>query len=212
MGRRPVHFFFTIILGLAAALSTAAFAETPPHSPDIPVVQDGDIIFHRSLTSQAAAIAAATHSEFTHMGVIFIEDGKPVVYEAVQPVGKAPLDEWIKRGDKEHYVIKRLKDSSKLDTVALKKEVTTMLGKNYDWLFEWSDDSIYCSELVWKGYERASGIKLGELRTLKELDLSHAAVQKILKERYGDKVPYAMEVICPCDVFSSTLLETVESK
>jgi uncharacterized protein YycO len=146
------------------------------------------------------------------MGVIFIEDGKPVVYEAVQPVGKAPLDEWIKRGEKEHYVIKRLKDPSKLDTVALKKEVTTMLGKNYDWLFEWSDDSIYCSELVWKAYDRASGIKLGELRTLKELDLSHAAVQKILKERYGEKVPYVMEVICPCDVFSSPLLVTVETK
>jgi uncharacterized protein YycO len=210
MGRRPANFFSTIF-GLSIALFGAAFAGTPAPATDVPV-QDGDIIFHRSQTHQAAAIAAATHSEFTHMGVIFIEDGKPFVYEAVQPVGKAPLEEWIKRGEKEHYVIKRLKDPSKLDTVALKKEIIPMLGKNYDWLFAWSDDSVYCSELVWKAYERASGIKLGELRTLKDFDLSHAAVQKILKERYGDKVPYDMQVIAPCDVFTSELLMTVETK
>jgi hypothetical protein len=26
-------------------------------------------------------------------------------------------------------------------------------GKNYDMTFEWSDNNIYCSELIWKVYQ-----------------------------------------------------------
>ena len=34
-------------------------------------------------------------------------------------------------------------------------------GRPYDLTFEWSDERIYCSELVWKIYERALGIEIG---------------------------------------------------
>ncbi len=175
-------------------------------------IEDGDIIFHRSQTRQSVAISAATHSKYTHMGIIFHDDGIPYVYEAVQPVRKTPLDEWIKRGKDGHYVIKRVKDLDTSTLPAVRKEISKMLGKDYDWLFDWSDSRIYCSELVWKAYDRASGIQVGELKKLKNFDLDHKVVRTIMKERYGNNVPLDMKVISPSDMFDSKLLIKVREK
>ncbi len=174
-----------------------------------PKVQDGDIIFHRSQTKQAAAISMATHSQYTHMGVIFIEHGRPYVYEAVDPVSKTPMKRWVKRGLNEQYVIKRVKDPATLDTARLKQEIKPMMGRGYDWLFGWGNDRIYCSELVWKAYKQSCGIELGKGETLGKLDLSNPVVKALLKERYGKHVPYGMRVVSPQDIYDSPLLVSV---
>ncbi len=36
------------------------------------------------------------------------------------------------------------------------------LGKPYDLAFSWSDDRQYCSEVVWKVYQNAPGMRVGE--------------------------------------------------
>ena len=172
-------------------------------------LQDGDIIFHRSQSSQAKAIAAATKSDYTHMGIIFFSDGKPFVYEAVQPVKKTPLDEWIARGVGKRYVVKRLKNSASVKMSKVKGEVLQLLGRDYDWLFEWSDSKVYCSELVWKAYQRAADIEIGSLKKLKDFDLSSPTVRKIMEDRYGENIPLKMDVIAPSDMFDSDQLITV---
>ena len=82
-------------------------------------------------------------------------------------------------------------------------------GKNYDLTFEWSDNRIYCSELIWKMYQRATGIEIGKLEKLRSFDLSNEAVRKKMKERYGDNIPLEEPVISPAAVFESELLITV---
>ncbi|MDH3629322.1 MAG: hypothetical protein OES25_16925, partial [Acidobacteriota bacterium] len=52
--------------------------------------RNGDIIFHESRSSQSEALRLAMNSRYTHMGVIYINDGKPFVYEAVGPVKVTP--------------------------------------------------------------------------------------------------------------------------
>jgi len=47
---------------------------------------DGDIIFHESLSGQSKALKLATKSRYTHVGIMFKENGKWIVYEAAQPV------------------------------------------------------------------------------------------------------------------------------
>lgn len=122
----------------------------------------GDIIFQTSLSRQSIAIQRATKSKYSHCGIIYKEKGRYYVYEAIQPVRRTPLDKWILRGKDAHYVVKRLKNSNELLTVAnlskMKKEGERFKGKNYDLTFEWSDDKIYCSELIWKVYKRAIGV------------------------------------------------------
>lgn len=179
-------------------------------------IKDGDIIFHRSNSRQAKAISLATHSDYTHIGIIFIEDGKAYVYKAVQPVKRTPIKDWIQRGRNHRYVIKRLKNANSILTGErirkLKKISTSFLGKDYDWQFGWSDKRIYCSELVWKAYQRASGIEIGPLKKLKEFDLSSAEVKKIMKQRYGKNIPLNETVISPADIFNSPKLMTIISR
>ncbi len=174
-------------------------------------VQDGDIIFHRSLSSQSDAIAAATKSRFTHVGIIFVENGREMVYEACGSVKATPLQKWIQSGKDGHYVIKRLREADQLDARRLKNEVRKMRGRCYDPYFDWSDSRIYCSELVWKAYSRGCGIELGQPQQMRDFDLSSPLVRAKLKERYGSKVPLDMKVIAPSDIYSSDHLKTVDS-
>jgi hypothetical protein len=91
----------------------------------------------------------------------------------------------------------------------MKKIGEKFRGKSYDLYFDWSDDKIYCSELVWKIYHEAFGIELGALQELKDFDLSNEVVKTKLKERYGDNIPLNEKVISPAAMFESDFLQDV---
>ena len=177
--------------------------------------QNGDIIFHTSKSSQSKAIQLATDSKYSHMGIIYQIGADYFVFEAVQPVKLTKLSDWKARGVDGSYVVKRLKNSNEVlntETLTKMKEVGDRFkGKNYDLYFEWSDDKIYCSELVWKIYFEATGIKIGELESLSNFDLTDDRVKQKLKERYGNNIPMNEKVISPKAMFESNKLITVES-
>ena len=178
-------------------------------------IKNGDLIFHTSVSGQSKAIQMATKSKFSHCGIIFKEGNQYFVFEAVQPVKKTPLDQWIARGQNGKYVIKRLKSADHLLTPSvitkMKKVGSQFIGKNYDFAFEWSDNKMYCSELIWKIYQRAVGVEIGKLEKLKDFDLTSEPVRKKLKERYGSKIPQNEIVISPGSIYASELLTTVYS-
>lgn len=178
-------------------------------------IKNGDLIFQTSLSGQSKAIQLATKSEYSHCGLIYKEGNSFYVLEAVQPVKQTPLDKWIARGQDGQYVIKRLKNADQVLTPAILKKMKQVgnhfKGKKYDLTFEWSDDKIYCSELIWKIYQRATGIEIGKLEKLSDFDLTNEVVDKKMKERYGDKIPKDEIVISPAAIFNSKLLTTVKS-
>ena len=92
----------------------------------------------------------------------------------------------------------------------MQQEGEKFKGKDYDLAFEWSDDKIYCSELIWKIYQRAAGIEIGKLQKLGDFDLTHDMVRQKMKERYGDNIPTDEIVISPAAIFESDLLITVK--
>ncbi len=179
------------------------------------LLQDGDIIFQTSRSAQSQAIQLATHSKYSHCGLIFrAGTGMPEWYvlEAVQPVKWTPLAGWIARGDGGHYVIKRPRVEPPLSGQDLQRVKTVgerFVGKDYDVYFGWSDKRIYCSELIWKAYRTATGLEIGKLQKLREFDLSDPVVAKKLRERYGDRLPLEEEVISPASIFESPLLSTI---
>ncbi|WP_421889443.1 YiiX family permuted papain-like enzyme [Marinoscillum sp.] len=179
-------------------------------------IQSGDIIFQTSRSSQSKAIQLATHSKYSHMGIIYENEGDYFVYEAVQPIKLTPLADWINRGENKHYTIKRLKNSEAVLTPETLKQMRSIgerfEGKNYDIYFEWSDDRIYCSELVWKIYEEATGIEIGQLEELSSFDLSNEVVLQKMKERYGENIPLNEKVISPSAMFNSEQLMTITQK
>ncbi len=177
---------------------------------------DGDIVFQISQSRQSLAIQLATKSKYSHMGIVYLQDGDPYVFEAVQPVKTTPLNEWVARGQDGHFVAKRLSNSSDLltsNTLTRMKEIGREFeGKDYDLYFEWSDESIYCSELVWKIYNRALSISIGELKTMSDFDLSDPVVKQNIEKRWGDSIPLDETVISPASMFNSELLELVFSE
>jgi hypothetical protein len=178
--------------------------------------RDGDVIFQTSLSSQSLAIQRATRSPYSHVGIIFHRNGKPYVFEAASTVRFTPLRKWIARGSGAHFVIKRLKNADTLLSITavknLRKEALRFQGKPYDFTFEWSDRRIYCSELVWKTFDRALGIQVGSPQKLKEFNLSDPIVVRKLEQRYGSNVPLEETVISPGAVFDSMELVTVTEK
>ncbi len=177
-------------------------------------IKNGDLIFQTSLSGQSKAIQLATNSKYSHCGIIYSDNGQFYVFEAVQPVKRTPLDRWIARGQDGKYIIKRLKNADQVLTPAtltkMKQVGNQFYGKNYDLTFEWTDDKIYCSELIWKVYQRATGIEIGELEKLSDFDLTNEAVKTKMKERYGDKIPMDEVVISPSAIFDSEILMTVK--
>jgi len=176
-------------------------------------LSDGDIIFQSSRSGQSLAVQLATHSPYSHVGIVFMRDGKPFVYEAVATVRYTPLEEWRKHGDGGRYVVKRLKTSLDAAQVEkLREAASPFEGKPYDLYFEWTGERIYCSELVWKMYDQALGVRLGELQKLREFDLGNDVVRARIRERYGANVPLDEPVISPARLFAAPLLIEVEQK
>jgi uncharacterized protein YycO len=178
-------------------------------------IKNGDLIFQTSLSGQSKAIQVATHSQYSHCGIIYKDGNDFFVFEAVQPVKRTPLDKWIARGENGKFVIKRLKNAAQILTPTtlqkMKQIGDKFTSKNYDLTFEWSDNKIYCSELIWKVYQRATGLEVGKLQKLSDFDLTNEAVKKKMTERYGNKIPMNEIVISPASIFESELLTTVKA-
>lgn len=174
---------------------------------------EGDIIFQTSMSSQSLAIQRATGSRYSHMGVILYRHGAPCVFEAVSTVRSTPVRDWIARGVGGHFVLKRLRSADRLLTPAaidrLHSAAHLFEGRSYDLTFEWSDAKLYCSELVWKLYDRALGIRIGRLQLLREFHIDDPVVRKKMQERYGKQIPLDEPVISPASMFDAEQLTTV---
>jgi hypothetical protein len=180
------------------------------------LLREGDIVFQRTGGEQGRAVRLATGSPWTHVGVLFKQNGKWMVYEAVGPVQFAPLAEWIERGTDDQWTAKRWKAKDRTLTAdelgRLKKAGTRFRGLPYDLQFMWSDDHIYCSELVWKMYKEGPGIELCAPRPMREHDLGTPAVQEIMRARYGSTPPLDEPMISPGALFDCPLLSTVVAR
>jgi uncharacterized protein YycO len=219
MYRKTIVTMLLLLIVAGSLLATRTFVPAHSFTKIITAanrdIQEGDIIFQVSESGLSTAIQLATHSKYSHCGIIFKgDDDQWYVYEAVQPVRYTPLPKWIARGKKGHYVIKRLKAASTVLTPAvitkMKAAGKPFNGKDYDFYFGWSDERIYCSELVWKIYKTATGLEIGKLQTLKEFDLSSPAVKQQMKKIYGDHIPLDEKIISPVSMFESPLLVTVK--
>ncbi len=177
-------------------------------------LQSGDLIFQTSTSRQSVPIQLATKSKYSHVGMVFKKDGELFVYEAVSPVQIVDIDTYINRGKGSDYVVKRLKNADKVITDNVLKKMESLakkeLGKGYDMYFNWSDSKMFCSEYLWKIYKKATGLEIGKLRPLKDFDLTSETLQRILKERYGNNIPYNEKMISPGDMFNSELLVEVK--
>src|SRR6516162_9881501 len=110
---------------------------TTGYSRPLPDVRDGDVIFQTSRSSQSVAIQQATHSRYSHMGIVFIREGQPYVLEAAATVRYTRLKDWIAHGVHEGYRVKRLRTGiAAQQAERLRDTAQGFLRRPYDLTFE----------------------------------------------------------------------------
>lgn len=174
-------------------------------------LRDGDLIFQESTSGQSEMVRALTDSRWTHMGAILKRTTGTVVLEAASPVRTTPLARWIAHGRSERFVVKRLHDADdKLSPDVIRKMNNlgaTWLGRPYDLRFRWDDETLYCSELAYKLYERAAGIRVGKLQHASEMNLDDELVQRALRKRFANATFDPSElVVTPDSMFNDDQL------
>lgn len=97
-----------LLVCLFACLSAAAAASDAPF-PDPDSLRNGDLVFQTSRSGQSKAIQSATHSRYTHCGIVFFRGGRPYVFEASTEVKRSPLKRFIRKGEGGQCVVKRLR-------------------------------------------------------------------------------------------------------
>lgn len=213
-----VFFFVISLIGVVFLVSFSCFNRKLPQTTETEIksikiqVQDGDLIFQSSQSKQSQAIEIATDSKYSHCGIVFFENDVPFVYEAVQPVGKRKMTDWISSGVNQTCVIKRFKGIDTVSNNALLKMIkyaTSHFGKNYDAYFSWTDKEMYCSELIYKTYLNGLNFKLAIPKMLRDFNLDAPVVRKIMRERYGENIPYDQLMISPGQLYDSPYLISV---
>lgn len=171
--------------------------------------QEGDIILQALNSTQCEAVRAATNSYYSHCGIVLKDHDELVVYEAIGPVMKTSISDFTASGINGHYAVLRTKSvDNALNTEDARNYCNGELGKPYDGYFNWGDEEIYCSELVWKAYEKG-GVELCELRPLKDYNLSSPIVKEVMQQRYGNSIPSNEMMIAPGDFKTASILEVV---
>jgi Permuted papain-like amidase enzyme, YaeF/YiiX, C92 family len=177
---------YSLAIIVIAALSVYLWLSfTSVSAADLPSLQNGDIVFHTSRSSQSSAILFASRSPYSHMGIIELDAmGNAFVQEATGPVKLTPIDEWIKRGLGGRIMIKRLDgllpDQAKKILAAAHKYD----GLPYDIFFLPDREHIYCSELVRLAFEDAAKIEVGKIQTVRELNVNGFLAQRLIKRRW----------------------------
>lgn len=202
--------FIRVLISMFFAWFCAAHAKTGNSYQ----LQESDIVFSSSVRGQGEAIVAATGSRHTHCGIVVRRSGRLMVLQAVQSVGITTLESFISHSRPGTFLAMRVNTAPAPESYRKARNwAMAQIGRNYDPRFLWNDRNLYCSELVWKIYQK-SGIGLCPPRRFRDYDLSKPAVGKIIKQRFGGmgRVPMDEIVVAPSDLAASELLSEVPRK
>jgi len=171
--------------------------------------KEGDIIFQSlPIGELTKVIEGATHSPYSHVGMLIQKEGKWYVREAIVTVHDTGLYSWILRGRQGNFSVYRLKEKYQKYLKAMVKSSEQFLDRPYDINYDMDDEKIYCSELVYKSYKLVSGEKMGNLVALKELDWKP---YKDFILSIEDTIPLDRVMITPEDLAEAEQLEQVFS-
>jgi len=134
-------------------------------------LQNGDLIFRRGTSIESQVVLLTDqNSEYSHIGMIYKINGKLFIIHTVPKendddpgyIKLEPIDEFLSGGKAVRVAVYRLiQNSSEKINIASSYAYNCYIKKlcfdnNYDLV---TDAQLYCTELIWKAYNRA-GIDL----------------------------------------------------
>jgi hypothetical protein len=186
----PPFFLICMCLSLLACKHNAQSDYKP---------MDGDVLFqalpHNPLVD---AIEGVSNSKMSHCGIVEKNDGKWFVIEALGEVHGTPLEEWSERGRDEWFAAYRFTPEYQKQVPEILAAAESFSGRPYDFHYSFDDDAIYCSELVFKAFQKVTGRGLGQPRQLQELNWRPN--EEFIRSLEGGGLPLDREIITPVDL------------
>ena len=190
--------FFTYLLASVWADSK------PGYQP-----QEGDLAFqslpHNLLID---CIEGSTGSPFSHCGILHKKaDGGWFVIEAIGPVKETPLAAWTSQGREGQYSVYRLKKAYADKIPTFITAAQGYEGLPYDIHYSMDDAAIYCSELIYKAFKKATGEEMGHLQKLG--DLHWQPYEALIRQIEGGSLPLDRQMITPKSLTEAAQVDKV---
>jgi len=181
----------------SAALILLLSSQGATPSADSYVPMEGDLVFQSLPKGDLVkAIEGISGSHYSHVGIVFHRQDGWYVREAVGDVHDTPLAAWEARGRFHHaFDVFRLRPEYQQYVPAMVQRSAVYLGRPYDYKYDMDEEHIYCSELVYKAMLDASGIRLGKLQRLG--DLNWQPYRRTIEAYEGGKPPLEREMVTP---------------
>jgi hypothetical protein len=196
------------LLGLLLGVSVYCFLIEPFYYLLEYEPREGDIVAQALPVGELTQlIEGATHSNYSHVGILVNRNGKLMVNEAIQNVHDTPLFNWIRRGRRNRFAVYRLKAEYQPVIPQMITELEKYQARPYDFRYDFDDGFIYCSELIFKSFKDATGNQMGKIQSLGELNWKPYK-DIILKMEYGN-LPLERTMITPIELVKSKYLEKV---
>lgn len=161
--------------------------------------REGDVIFQSLPHGELAdAIEGVTHSPYSHCGVLIREGGKWGVIESIGNVHTTPLLRWMQRGRSAGIAVFRLDPKYSQVIPEFKKNLKSYSGLPYNFDYTMADDQMYCSGLVYKAFLKTTGVQMGTLQKLGELDWK--PYESFIKSIQSDHLPLDRVMITPASL------------
>lgn len=159
---------------------------------DLSALREGDILFVETESFQSKFVKLGMLSIWSHCGIAVDTPEGVQIMEADTTVRIIPIERFIEKSVGGKYIIKRPKQQ-----LTKPIEQDKWLGLWYDLKFDFDNEEIYCSELVWLIYKEQD-IELCPARKINShFMVRFSALQRALEERGISPEQYA---VAPCDL------------
>lgn len=195
---RPVQF----VILLSSPLNAYSYCRYSP--------QEGDVVFQSLPRCDLVdAIEGVTHTPWSHCGVVLRNDKNQwVVIESIVNVHETPLLLWIFRSRCGNFAAYRLDTKYSPLMPDFKKNLLSYMGRLYDFDYDMTNDRVvYCSDLVYLAFSKASGEKMGKLEKLG--DLSWKPYEHFILSEQGGRLPLERVMITPASLSHASQLHEV---
>jgi uncharacterized protein YycO len=162
---------------------------------DVNALQEGDIVFIESQSSQSPYIKVGTMSKWTHCGIVVNTPEGMKVLEASKTVRLTPFAQFIGAAKNENWCIRRPKQK-----ISVPINYQKYLGQPYDLEFKLDNGKMYCSELVWIIYKE-HGIELCKPRKVSSFAMTRLPKVKRLMDKRNIRMN--QEAVAPIDIYKA---------
>jgi hypothetical protein len=205
MIKKILKLFLLSSLAVFLRVSYISFLQ-PRYEP-----KSGDLIFQAEYAPNGFAIQALSASRYNHVGIVMKRGGKFYVYEGIGKVTRTPLNNYTnRRYTHGKFRVMRLKEDE-FNYSNVMNEISKLYGRKYDFALGWSDDRMYCSELVYKVILRGIKVHLSTPRSVEDRPYMNLLSRVVESNFKAPNINKKEVIVTPGDLANSSKLTTVYS-